>query len=204
MARLGTIKKTRAERSEAARDSLFQAAAEVVGEYGYIEASISRITQRANLAQGTFYNYFESRQGIFDELLPVLGTKMLIHLQQQVSGSKTFLEKEERSFRALFSFLKRVPHFMRILNEAAIFAPRAHELHIRNVSSSYLRFLQKARENREIIDLTDDELEALICMLLAAREHLAKKYMPLNDSNPVPEEAIGVYMKIVSNGIIAK
>ena len=66
-------KKTRAQKSVEARAALLQAAAEIVGEYGYADASITRITQRANLAQGTFYNYFASRQDIFDELLPVLG-----------------------------------------------------------------------------------------------------------------------------------
>src|ERR1700740_3842781 len=87
-------KKTRAQKSEEARAALFQAAAEIVGEYGYADASITRITQRANLAHGTFYHYFASRQDIFDELLPVLGAQMMEHIRHRAVGGKTFLERE--------------------------------------------------------------------------------------------------------------
>ena len=60
----------RAEKTEANRRAIIKAAAEVIGEHGYEGASISRITDRAGLAQGTFYLYFESRQQLFDTLLP--------------------------------------------------------------------------------------------------------------------------------------
>jgi len=204
MRRTSATKKTRVQRSEEVRDALFQAAAEVVGEHGYIDASITRITQRANLAQGTFYNYFASRQEIFDELLPVLGAKMMAHIRQQVSGAHSFLEREERSFRAFFSFLKRMPYFLRILNEAEIFAPKAHRQHFRNISSGYLRFLQKAREHGEIADLSDEELEALVYILIAARGYLALRYMTPEGAVDLPEEAVRSYMHLVSSGIVAK
>jgi AcrR family transcriptional regulator len=58
------------------RRALLQAAAEVVGEVGYADASISSITQRCGIAQGTFYNYFKSRQDLFDQLLPDVGSGM--------------------------------------------------------------------------------------------------------------------------------
>jgi len=204
MRRANTNKKTRVQRSEEVRDALFQAAAEIVGEYGYIDASITRITQRASLAQGTFYNYFASRQEIFDELLPVLGAKMLVHIRQHVSGANSFLEREERSFRAFFSFLKRMPYFLRILNEAEIFAPKAHRQHFRNISGGYLRFLQKARKHGEIADLKDEELEALAYILIAARGYLALRYMTPDGVVDLPEEAVRSYMHLVSSGIIAR
>lgn len=202
MRRSGGVKKTRVQRSEEVRDALFQAAAEVVGEYGYVEASITRITQRAELAQGTFYNYFASRQEIFDELLPVLGAKMLVHIRQQVGGARTFVEKEERAFRAFFGFLKRMPYFLRILNEAEIFAPRAHRAHFRNVTDGYLRFLKKARREGEIADLSDEELEALIYILIAARGYLALRYTNDDGVIDLPEEAVTAYMRLVARGVV--
>lgn len=201
MGRAATGKKTRVQRSEEVRDALFQAAAEVVGEYGYIEASITRITQRANLAQGTFYNYFASRQDIFDELLPVLGAKMLAHIRQQAGGATSFLEKEELSFRAFFSFLKRMPYFLRILNEAEIFAPKAHRQHFRNITAGYMRFLQKARKAGEIADLSDEALEPLVYMLIASRGYLALRYTNENGVVNLPEEAVTVYLQLLADGL---
>jgi len=40
-------------------------AEEVFGEKGYFNASIVDITQKPKVAQGTFYNYFPSKQSIF-------------------------------------------------------------------------------------------------------------------------------------------
>ena len=56
----------RAEKAALTRDKLMSSAAVIVGEYGYREASVQRITSHAGIAQGTFYLYFESRQLLFD------------------------------------------------------------------------------------------------------------------------------------------
>ena len=201
MKRTSLAKKSRVQKSEEVREALFQAAAEVVGEYGYGEASISRITQRANLAQGTFYNYFASRQEIFDELLPVLGAKMMAHIHQQAGGASGYLEKEEQSFRAFFSFLKRMPYFLRILNEAEFFAPAAHRQHFHNITSNYTRFLKKARAAGEIAAVSDAEIEALVYMLIAARSYLALRYLKPDKSMDLPEEAVSAYMRVLAHGI---
>lgn len=201
MRRPNAVRKTRAQKSEEIRDALFQAAAETVGEYGYIDTSIARITQRADLAQGTFYNYFGSRQDIFDELLPVLGAKMMLHIRQQVRGATTFLEREEKAFRAFFSFLKRMPYFLRILNEAEIFAPKAHKAHFRNITEGYIRFLRKAGQNDEIAVMSDDEIEATVYILVSARGYLAMRYLTPEGIVVMPEEAVAAYMRLVTRGL---
>lgn len=201
MKRPNAVRKTRAQKSEEIRDALFQAAAETVGEYGYIDTSIARITQRADLAQGTFYNYFGSRQDIFDELLPVLGARMMLHIRQQVRGATSFLEREEKAFRAFFSFLKRMPYFLRILNEAEIFAPKAHKAHFRNITEGYIRFLRKAGQSGEIAVMSDDEIEATVYILVSARGYLAMRYLTPEGIVVMPEEAVAAYMRLVARGL---
>lgn len=204
MRRTTTVRKTRVQRSEEIREALFQAAAEIVGIHGYIDTSIARITQRANLAQGTFYNYFGSRQDIFDELLPVLGVKMMLHIRQQVRGATSFLEREERAFRAFFGFLRRMPYFLRILNEAEIFAPKAHHTHMKNISDGYVRFLRKAGEQGEIAMLGDDELESVAYVMISARGYLAMRYLKPDGTVDLPEGAVEGYMRLVSQGLVAQ
>ena len=194
-------RKTRAEKSEEIRDSLFDAAAKTVGEFGYIETSIARITQRANLAQGTFYNYFESRQDIFDELLPILGVKMSQHIRSHVRGVAKFVEREERSFLAFFDFLKRIPYFLRILNEAEVFAPKAHRAHFKNITDSYVRFLSKAADEGEIDPMSPAEIEALVYILVSARSYLAMRYLKPNGTVDLPEEAVSAYMRLITHGL---
>ncbi len=77
-------KLSRAERNEQVKLRLFEAAAKVVGKYGYSDASVARITELAGYAQGTFYNHFTNRQELLDNLLPVLGKQMVDFIEERV------------------------------------------------------------------------------------------------------------------------
>jgi len=55
----------RAER----RRQILDAATEVFAELGYHEASINAIIEKAEIARGTFYLYFESKAAVFDSIL---------------------------------------------------------------------------------------------------------------------------------------
>src|ERR1700741_727023 len=70
-------KLNRAERNAWTKRKIFDAATKIVGKYGYAEASVARITEEAGVAQGTFYNHFENRQELLDQLLPTIGLDMV-------------------------------------------------------------------------------------------------------------------------------
>lgn len=192
----------RGEKSEAIRESLVRAAEQVVGEIGYANASITLITQKAGVAQGTFYNYFQSRQEILDALLPALGKDMLAHVKQSALGGHSFAELEDRSFRGFFDYLAQTPHFFRILNEADVFAPKGHAQHFEMVSERYLRFLRQSHGNGEFPGFREDELETIVFILIAARTYLAMHYVFDEDGHkPLPEAVAETYLKFVRYGL---
>ena len=51
------------------RRQIVAVAREVFAELGYHRASINEIIKRADIARGTFYLYFESKQAVFDSIL---------------------------------------------------------------------------------------------------------------------------------------
>src|ERR1700676_4989930 len=91
-------KLSRAERNEEVKRRLFDAAAKVVGRLGYAEASVARITELADVAQGTFYNHFENRQELLDHLLPAIGRRMVNFIQERVDSAASGAEKETARF----------------------------------------------------------------------------------------------------------
>lgn len=192
----------RLEKSEAIRESLLKAAAEVVGEIGYANASVALITQKAGVGQGTFYNYFESRQEILDALLPALGKNMLTHIKKSALGGHSFAELEDRSFRGFFDFLEQTPHFFRILIESDVFAPGGHAQHFETVSTQYIRFLRQSHENGEFPAFREDELETIVFILMAARAYLAMHYV-FGDGGrkALPDSVVNTYMKFVRYGL---
>jgi len=194
--------RNRKEKSELVRSNLLWAATKLVGEEGYAAASIAKITQLANVAMGTFYNYFDTRQAILDELLPRMGKNMLEYIRERSIGGHNFAELEERSFEAFFEFIDREPHFFRILNEAESFAPKAHAAHLDMVSRRYIRFLRRSAQNGEFPGYSDSELETIAYILMATRTYLSQRYMNDEDAQHLlPKDVVKTYMKFVRFGL---
>src|SRR5579885_3326227 len=86
-------------RGEATRRRLLDAAEAVFGELGYYEASVSEITRRAGVAQGTFYIYYHSKQEIFEELVSDLGERLRLATRAAIAASSTRQETERLGFK---------------------------------------------------------------------------------------------------------
>ena len=198
-------KLTRLEKSIITEEKLLKAAAKVVGEHGYAKAMIARITLEADIAQGTFYNYFDSRQDLFDQLLPTLGAELLGFIQAKTAGSHDATERERLGFIAFFDFLKLRPEFYRILYEAEVFAPQAYQRHMSIISSSYVRLLERAFDRGELSLASKAEIEPIAFSLMAARQYLCMQYARHNgEIGDLPEWVVDAYMGLVANGIFRK
>src|SRR3546814_12769720 len=113
---LRPVKQRRLSREEKARETymrILEAAAQVVGEEGYAEASVSKITRLAGVAQGTFYNYFESRQHIFDKLLPYMGRQMPDHIRRSLPGVLVARHLQDERPRGFLASTNAPPLFSR-------------------------------------------------------------------------------------------
>lgn len=193
---------TREERTAKTREALLISAARVVGEFGYRDASIQRITADAGMAQGTFYLYFESRQALFDELLPHFGLHMLARVKERAHGAKGFFEIEEIGARAVFEYLQENPWFWRVLNEAEVEAPAAFSRHHTEVTRRYTKFLQRARGDQEISGYAESELDTLAYLLIAARDYLYLYHLHrATNQTGIPESVIATYMNFLRHGL---
>ncbi len=140
-------KLNRVERNAWTKRKIFDAATKIVGKFGYAEASVARITEAAGVAQGTFYNHFENRQELLDQLLPKIGMDMVRFIRDR-TGTADAARQEIERFGAFFDFIREVPEFLRILNEAEFFAPIGYQKHLDNISTAYVRILRRARHGR--------------------------------------------------------
>ena len=193
---------TRAQKAVENRRRLMRAAAEVVGEHGYGDASISRIVERAGLAHGTFYLYFESRPDLFDQLLPEVGQEALAFIRDQVGEPEDFLTMEERGMRAFFDYVARNPSYFRIFTEAQAASPTAYERYTANRTGRFLDSITAAWRNGEVRGYSERELGVLTQIMLAARTYLYHQYGEGGDgSAKVPDWVISAYMRFVSRGI---
>lgn len=195
-------KKPRAERVQENRRALMKAAADIIGERGYEGTSIARITERAGLAHGTFYRYFESRQDLFDQLLPETGDELIEFLRARASGASDLMDLEERGLRGFFDFVVENPGFYRLLNEAEIAAPSAFAHHIDKLATHYVAALERSRTRGELPDFEPRELEVLAFILMAARFYIYLRFAKTKAGpRPIPKWVTATYMKFVSHGL---
>lgn len=201
-----SITKKRGKREVKAEDTrraLFAAAATVVGKYGYEGASVTRITSLAGVANGTFYNYFKTRQDLFDQLLPTVGDQLLDHIRSRLDPASAGIERERQRIVAYFEFFEKNRGFLRILNEAEIYAPRAYRQHIRKFATRYVRALKRQLENGELHPFREAELEPIVYILMGARTYLTMLWQSAHASlrKDVGKSYIETYLKLVEGGL---
>src|SRR6185295_1777958 len=180
---------------------IFDGAAKMVGKYGYAEASVARITEEAGVAQGTFYNHVENRQELLDQLLPKIGIDMVLFIRERTGSAQAARQEIER-FSAFFDFIREVPEFLRILNEAEFFAPIGYQKHLDNISTAYVRILRRARQAGAIDGFSDEEFEAIVHMFMGARGYLSRRYSYADGAvTAVPYHVISAYEKLITRGL---
>ncbi|ABE37821.1 TetR/AcrR family transcriptional regulator [Rhodopseudomonas pseudopalustris] len=192
----------RAENSAAIKERLYVAAAEIVAQVGFAGASVARITDKAGIAQGTFYNYFETREAIFEELVPIFGKKLRGHIRSRVGDTFDFYERERIAFDAFFEFLHGNRFFARVLNEAEIFTPAPHHDYFESILKGYRAELARASREGQIRKLSASEVEVISLMLMSARTYFALHYSKqIHESRKVSSTVTNTYMDVVRRAL---
>jgi AcrR family transcriptional regulator len=112
----------REEKREATRQEILNAARELFQKKGYDETSIDEIVIAANLAKGSFYYHFDSKESLVRALQKAI-------FEEAANGVKERIEKKESPLKILFWFLAETGHWTEQNPEfaRAIFAARANK-----------------------------------------------------------------------------
>src|SRR5690242_21844752 len=92
-------KPPRTARGERTMRKILDAARDEFGERGFSESSIVGITQRAGVALGTFYTYFDSKEVLFQALVRDMSEQVRDHVAPVLKGSTDAVDGEGRGDR---------------------------------------------------------------------------------------------------------
>ncbi len=165
-------------RGEATRRRILDAAEAVFGAKGYHGASVTEITQRAQVAQGTFYLYFHSKREIFLKLVEDLGARMRASLRAASRDSGERLARERDGFRAFFAYTRAHPQLFRIVQEADRLDQPTFRDYYEQLARPYERGLRRAMEAGEIREM---DAEALAYALIGIGHFLAQRWLVWSD-----------------------
>lgn len=173
----------RTPRGVETRRRLLAAAERVFADHGYHEASVSRITERAGVGQGTFYLYFATKLDIFNELVEDLNHRVRQAMSEGSRGATSRLEAERAGFAAFFRFTAEHPALYRVVREAELVSPDALRLHYTRIVEGYIDGLREAAEDGEIGDI-DPTVAAWA--LMGIGEMIGMRWVLWGDADAAP------------------
>jgi AcrR family transcriptional regulator len=184
-------------RGEATRRRLLNAAEQEFGAKGYHGASVSSITQRADIAQGTFYLYFRTKEEMFLTLVRDIGHQLRAHSAQAIAGAANRLEAERLGLDAFLQFTLRHRGLYRIVQESQFVDPQVFRDYYERLAEGYAAALAKAAQAGELA-AGDADVRAWAMMgighFLGLRWCLWQKKLP-------PHEVVDEVMGFVTRGM---
>jgi AcrR family transcriptional regulator len=192
-------------RGEATRRRILDTAEAVFGELGYYEASVSEITRRAGVAQGTFYIYFRTKREIFVELVQDVGRRLRAASRAAIAGAPDRLEAERRGFRAFFAFVAEHREIFRIVQDAARVEPEAFRAYYLSIARAYERGLRAAMENGQVRRM---DPEAIAYALIGIGHFVALRWLiwppdegGATQGGDLPEDAMASVLEFITAGL---
>lgn len=137
-------------RGEATRRRLLNAAEQEFGEKGYHGASVSSITDRADVGQGTFYLYFRSKEEIFLTLVGDIGHQLRAHTALAISKADSRLEAERVGLEAFLDFAAKHPGLYRIVQESQFVDDHVFRAYYEKLAEGYGAALARATQDGEL------------------------------------------------------
>lgn len=182
----GGEKAPRTERGRRTLRTLLDAAAAEFGEKGFHESSVVSITNRAGVALGSFYTYFDSKETLFRALVKDMSAQVRDHVAPVLSGTGDQIDAEGRALAAFLAFARQHKEIYRIIDEAEFVAPDDWRAHYGGTATRILERLQAAEARGEIHGPVD---EAHAWAIMGMNVFLGLRYGVIDEKRDVAEVA---------------
>ena len=170
-------KAPRTARGERTLRKILDAARDEFGERGFADSSIVAITQRAGVALGTFYTYFDTKEAVFQALVRDMSDQVREHVAPAFEGASDAIDGERRALESFLQFARKHRDVYRIIDEAEFVEPSAYRNHYETTANRIAYRLKSARKKGEIAsDLTDRDLDILAWAIMGANVFLGLKF----------------------------
>ena len=184
-------------RGEATRQKLLLAAEAEFGERGFAKASVSSITRRAGIGQGTFYLYFPSKEAVLSELVRHMGRELRRALSDATAGLTHRLEVEQRGLEAFIAFSLAHRNLYRIVMESQFVDETVYREYYRTLAQAYTSGLENAQEKGQI---RSGDAETQAWALMGIAHFLGQRYAIWEGTEPT-QEALNTVTDLLLHGL---
>ncbi len=185
------------------RRAIFQAAERVLGEYGYSRASISEITRRAGIAQGTFYVHFKSKEDLMYGVVRFLSHELRRELRRATDRVVDRRDREIQGMLAFFNFLGLHSPIYRIVSESEVIVPESAQYYYGKLAEGYAASLSGGVKNGEIRNLP---IDFVVPSLMGINHMLGLRWLVWNSASrpEIPSQVLADAVELILNGLRTK
>ena len=192
--------KPKTSRGERTRQKILAAAEQEFGEKGYYEGSVSGITARAGIGQGTFYIYFKTKEEVLRELVIYMGGQVRHHLSVHIASCQSREEAEAVGMREFFNYIREHKNLYRIVLEIQFVDEEVYRNYYESFAEGYLDGLQKAQLAGEV---RSGDIQVWTWSIMGMVHLLGLKYALWSDDTPL-ETVVSGAMDLLANGLIGR
>lgn len=190
-------KTPRTERGRRTLRAILDAAAHEFGERGFHETGITHITQRAGVALGTFYTYFNSKEEVFRALVRDMSAQVRDVVAPAIAAAPDGLAAEREGLRAFLAFVLEHKEIYRIIDEAEFVDPDSYRQHYATTAERIAARLKSAAERHEI---AVEDLEVAAWALMGMNVFLGLRYGVIGTGR-APDELAAIANRMIANGL---
>lgn len=190
-------KTPRTERGRKTLRLLLDAAAAEFGEKGFHESSIVSITQRAGVALGSFYTYFDSKDSLFQALVRDMSAQVRNTVGPVMAAETDRMEGERKGLAEFLAFVRDHKELYRIIDEAEFVDPPSYRAHYENTVAGYVASLKDAAAKGQI---RDDVEEVHAWAIVGMNVFLGLRYGVMGEDRNVQDVA-DIAADLLTNGL---
>lgn len=190
-------KTPRTERGRKTLRVLLDAAAAEFGEKGFHDSSVVSITQRAGVALGSFYTYFDSKDSLFRALVRDMSAQVRRTVGPVIAAESNRLEGERKGLAKFLSFVREHKELYRIIDEAEFVDPPSYRAHYEDTVNGYLASLKDAANKGQV---RDDVEEVHAWAIVGMNVFLGLRFGVLGEDRDATEVAT-IAADLLTNGL---
>lgn len=193
-------KTPRTERGRRTLRAILDAAAAEFGERGFHDTGITHITQRAGVALGTFYTYFNSKEEVFRALVRDMSGQVRDAVAPAILSASDGLAAERDGLAAFLAFVLEHKEIYRIIDEAEFVDPDSYRQHYQSTADRIAARLAVAAARGEV-EIPDPEIVAWA--LMGMNVFLGLRFGVLG-SDRAPADVARIANRLIADGLRAK
>lgn len=183
---------------------IIDTAKDLFAKQGYHSTSINTIIEKANIATGTFYIYFDDKLSLYTYILEEYKRKIRDHLRKATENCVTRYEMEREGIKAFIKFAYEDPLSYNIIWESLFVDRSIFQEYYEQFASRYVTAL-KAKEN----EIKEIDFETLAYILMGISNFVGLQVIfKKNKDESLSEKDFDFFadqiMKLLSEGVFKK